>query len=122
MFDLEEKILRSINLQRVLFGMKPGTLILQKVGKKWKPGIIIGSKEQDGDIQLWTAEEERNQEIKYICWGMVQRPLIKIVKNSVVKELTIKNLVSSLREFSREANKIGIKNILSKASDIHASQ
>jgi hypothetical protein len=119
MFNLEEKILKSINLQKGLFGLNPGTLILQKAGKKWKPAIIIGSKEQGHDVQLWAAEEERRgKDIKYVCWGMFQKPKIKIVKNSMATGLNLKNLISSLREFSQEASKLGINNVLAKASDI----
>lgn len=118
MQNVETKIIESIDLQKGLFGLNPGALILQKVGKKWKPAIILGCKEQGRDVQLWTAEEERGNEIKYVCWGLIQKPVIKIVKNSGLKELTIKNLINSLKEFSREANKAGLKNILAKASDI----
>ncbi len=122
MLDLEEKILRSINLQKDFFGLSAGSHILQKVEKAWKPAIIIGYKEHDQGVQLWTAEEERNREIKYVCWGLVKKPEIKIVRRSMPKELTIKNLIGSLREFSREANKIGIKRILARSSDIDISQ
>lgn len=118
MINLEEKILASIDLQKGAFGLNSGDLILQKVKKSWKPAIIIGSKKQDDSLQLWTAEIERNREIKYVCWGLIQRPMIKIVKNALVKESTLKNLLGSLKEFSNEASKIGIQNILLKARDV----
>jgi hypothetical protein len=118
MYNVEERIIESIDLQKGLLGLNPGSLVLQKIGSKWKPAIIIGSKKQGDDIQLWTAEEEIDKEIKYVCWGLVRKPEIKIVKNSMVTGLTLKNLISSLREFSQEANKLGIKKILAKASDI----
>lgn len=118
MLNIETKIIESIDLQKGLFGLNPGALILQKVGKKWKPAIIIGSKVQGSDVQLWTAEEEKSKEIKYVCWGMFQKPVIKIVKNSMATGLNLKNLVSSLREFSQEASNLGIKNVLAKSSDI----
>lgn len=122
MIDFEEKILKSINLKKGMFGLEAGALVLQKTGKDWKPGVVIGSKEQDHGVQFWTAEEEGGREIKYVCWDAFRKPLIKIVKNTAPKELTIKNLIGSLREFSREAKKIGIKNILAKASDISITQ
>jgi len=122
MFNLENKILESINLQKGLPGLTPGTLVLQKAGKRWKPAIVIGSKEQGSDVQLWTAEEEGNREIKYVCWGSVLKPKIKIVKKTILTGLTLKNLLISLREFSQEASKQGIGKILERSSDIFANQ